>query len=150
MALTPKQAKFYVYVVAVGGRVAYVGKGCGHRVNTHLNRSHNVQLRQAIRRARAAGVRVSAKIIRRNLTEGQALAVERRLISTRSDLFNILRPRHPAMVAMHEAAYEVGCYPGASEMANWIREQLYKIVDACRDELRAAGYSEDQLAVKYG
>lgn len=150
MALTEKQAKFYVYVIAIAGRVVYVGKGCGGRASTHLRRSHNVQLRQAIRQARVNKGRVVAKIIHRNLDESRAFAVERRLILSRPSLCNITRCRHPAMVLMHEAASEVAHIPGSNEMADWLRQQLYEIVDKCRDQLRAAGYSEDELAVNYG
>lgn len=78
--LTPKQQRFYVYVIAIAGRVAYVGKGCGKRMETHLKSSHNLALRAMISAARRRGDAVRAKKIASHLPEHEALRIERTLI----------------------------------------------------------------------
>lgn len=85
MALNEQEAKFYVYVVAVDGRIAYVGKGCGDRANIHLRRSHNAGLRALIDWARRAGKPVRVRKLAQNLTETEALRVERTLICRHRD-----------------------------------------------------------------
>lgn len=72
--------RYYVYVVAIDCRVVYVGKGSGKRHLSHLRKSHNFELAQQIEDARYRGVSVRSKIIRANLTEKDAYALERRLI----------------------------------------------------------------------
>ena len=78
--LTDKQRRFYVYVIAIDGRVAYVGKGCGNRMNTHLKSSHNPVLRTMVSAANRRGDSVRAKKIASCLPEHEALRIERTLI----------------------------------------------------------------------
>ena len=78
--LTDKQRRFYVYIIAIDGRVRYVGKGTGARLETHLKRSHNDQLRAEIAEARRQGRKVSARRIRSYISEYEALRIERALI----------------------------------------------------------------------
>lgn len=72
--------KFYVYAVAIGGHVAYIGKGTGRRLRTHLTNSHNAELRAVIAEANAAGVPVRARAIKTNLSEAEAFQLEGRWI----------------------------------------------------------------------
>lgn len=74
------QQRFYVYVIAVGGKVVYVGKGRGDRMLTHLRSSHNPTLRDTITHARKTGASVRARRIVSGLTEHEALRIERVLI----------------------------------------------------------------------
>lgn len=78
--LTDKQRRFYVYVIAVNNRVAYVGKGCGNRMNIHLKRSHNPVLREIVEFAKHQGDKVRARRITGLLHEHEALRIERTLI----------------------------------------------------------------------
>lgn len=79
------EKRFYVYVVVIDGRVAYIGKGTGKRHKSHLRKSHNFKLATQIEVARSQGLTVRAKIIRSGLIEAEALALEGRLIRRYQD-----------------------------------------------------------------
>lgn len=82
--------RFYVYVVAIDGRVAYVGKGTGRRLFAHLGPNcQNPVLKDAIAAARAAQKPVRARHVKAGLTEWEALTLERKLIARHQQrLFN--------------------------------------------------------------
>ena len=71
---------FYVYVYGIAGRIVYVGKGMGGRAWQHLRKSHNRSLNQTIAAARKAGQRIRVRLIANNLTETEALRLEKRAI----------------------------------------------------------------------
>jgi hypothetical protein len=72
--------QYYVYVYGISGRIVYVGKGTGGRAWQHLRKSHNRSLNQAIAAARKAGQRIRVRLIAKNLTETEALRLEKRAI----------------------------------------------------------------------
>ena len=85
-----KHERFYVYAIRVDGRTLYIGKGTGKRMFTHLAESHNPTLRAKIEEARCVGRKVRARKIATNLTETQAMQLERRAIGKwRSRLVNV-------------------------------------------------------------
>lgn len=89
--MSEAERRFYVYVVAIDCRVAYIGKGTGARHRTHLRKSHNFELASKIDAARREGRSVRSRIIRRDLTEADAFALEKRLIDRhRAKLTNML------------------------------------------------------------
>jgi hypothetical protein len=73
-------SQFYVYAVAIDGRVKYIGKGKGKRAWTHQNKSHNPLVREAVERAKAKGQQIKTRILIKGLTEYEALKLERSLI----------------------------------------------------------------------
>lgn len=75
--LSEQQEKFYVYLYRIDGEIAYVGKGKGSRAYSHLNKARNPILRQRILEGRS----VRVKIIKRDMTEGDAFRLERRCIN---------------------------------------------------------------------
>lgn len=75
------ERRFYVYAVAVGGRIAYIGKGTGRRAWSHLGRRcKNSELKAQIAEARQADGRIAVRLLRTGLTEREAYALERALI----------------------------------------------------------------------
>lgn len=72
---------FYVYAVRINGRTRYVGKGCGNRYRVHLTRSHNGALAGEVAAAKANGEQVRVRIVQRNMSEREALRLERRMIA---------------------------------------------------------------------
>lgn len=76
-----RHERFYVYVVRINGRTRYVGKGCGSRYRIHLTRSHNGALASEVVAARASGESVRVRIVQRDMSESNALRLERRMIA---------------------------------------------------------------------
>jgi hypothetical protein len=72
--------RFYVYVVRIGGRTRYVGKGTGARASVHLTRSHNKTLAAEVTAAFAIGWPVRSRIVASGLSERDAFRLERRMI----------------------------------------------------------------------
>lgn len=71
---------FYVYVYTIAGRLAYVGKGKGNRAWAHLRKSHNHDLNCALTEAKKRNQNIRVRLISKDLTETEALRIEKRAI----------------------------------------------------------------------
>jgi len=78
---TFKSGKFYVYQHILEGTVVYIGKGSGGRAwdKNRVQQDHYEQLEQD---------NIEVKIICSDLSEEEALAIERCLIKLRNPIFN--------------------------------------------------------------
>lgn len=140
--------RFYVYVIAIDGRAAYVGKGAGRRSKAHLGKAcKNPLLAKAIADARARGAKVRDRVIRKGLSEAAALKLERDLIRKHGDrLCNVshgARSHHECLLAQlyhemecvqsDEATRAEGPWQGLSverrlEIGRYIRRNLAEII----------------------
>ena len=147
--------RFYVYVVAIDGRIAYVGKGTGRRSKAHLGRQcQNPILAQAISEARASRLQVKDRIICSGLSEVDALKIERALIVRHHErLTNIAlgnRSRWESLLARlqhewncltsDEQTRREGPWNGLSverriEIGQYIRQHIAGMMLIARDEL---------------
>lgn len=86
--------RFYVYALVDprDGSTVYIGKGCGNRSRSHLRASHNLQVSAWVNAVRASGHEPTVTHLAEQLTEEDALAMERRVILETPGVFNITRP----------------------------------------------------------
>lgn len=143
--MTDTERRFYVYAVSVGGRVIYIGKGCGDRLKVHLTRSHNPKVMAAVAEARESGVPVVVRRIAANLAEPEAYAIERRWIQKYKErLANASAVRmSPDERALHQfRAIRARIRPEAqvtSEQGIWWNRWLRAELDRTISELAAYG-----------
>ena len=84
---TIEKLGYYVYILSDPrtGKVFYVGKGCGNRINQHLlgalkDKTTETEKIKTIRDIQSSGFEVGMKIVRHGLTEKEAFEVESSLI----------------------------------------------------------------------
>lgn len=110
---TTTRSDYYVYLCRIAGKVVYVGKGCGYRMNRHWKTSHNPDLRAMIETAREEGLLVQFRKLTEGLTNLDALRLEARCFEKwRRTLVNRNNP-YPALEAERDEAawnamYEAG------------------------------------------
>lgn len=71
-----ERSDYYVYVCRIGGRIVYVGKGCGYRMNRHWKTSHNPELNERISIATDHDAPIQFRKLRSGLTNLDALRLE--------------------------------------------------------------------------
>jgi len=91
------RAKYYVYSLSnpFNGKVFYIGKGCGNRINDHESevrsgKGYNEAKLNIIRSILTTGKEVTKRIIRRFSDEAAAYKYETLLIKTIKGLTNIV------------------------------------------------------------
>ena len=76
--------KFYVYQYTdpeAFDKVVYVGKGCGRRAREHLGAAENIQLFEWLCKLQQRGTKVEPQILAENLSQIEALTLEKMLIN---------------------------------------------------------------------
>ena len=84
---TIEKLGYYVYLLSDPrtGKVFYVGKGCGNRINHHLlgaleEKTRETEKMKTIRDIQSAGLKVGLTILRHGLIEKEALEIESAII----------------------------------------------------------------------
>jgi hypothetical protein len=81
--MTADLNKFYVYQFndpETPGKVVYVGKGCGRRAKEHLGGTNNFMFFDWLCELKQKGIEVEPYIVAKNLSQIEALALEKELI----------------------------------------------------------------------
>ena len=100
----------YVYVCKVDGEAAYIGKGKGDRWRHCLSgKSHNRKLNEAV----ILGKDVSVEIVKRGMSESEALSLEKSLICLMDTPYNIVKSHTQTMCEVkndHKAEWQLVKY----------------------------------------
>lgn len=139
--------RFYVYqlIDPRDGEVFYVGKGCGQRSSQHARdaiggRVGNAEKFKRISAIHADGERVVEHIVHRDLSEAEALRIERQMIGElREQLTNIRGGnRTNAEVVQQQAAYWLGRMKTYDEWIATARPEQISAAASFRGSARAA------------